>query len=110
MKFQARRFARQNLAVPVRFSWKDSRGVRHRGEGITRDISPAGVFLHARQLPPVGTPIGLSVQLPPLSDNIPSWTMHTKGHVVRVETDDASESGFAAMSEQLSLRVVDNYS
>jgi hypothetical protein len=111
MKFQARRFVRHRLEVPVRCSWTDRWGARHRAEGKTRDISPGGVFLFARSCPPAGTPVGLSIILPPLSENIPSWKMQTRGRVVRVEPTGSrgSLSGFAAISDKLSLRVIENY-
>jgi hypothetical protein len=111
MKFQARRFVRHRLEVPVRFSWIDRHGARHRAEGKTRDISPGGVFLSARACPPAGTPVGLSIFLPPLSEHIPSWKMQTKGRVVRVEPSGSKGrlGGFAAISDKISVRVLDNY-
>jgi len=111
MKFQARRFVRHRLDVPVRFSWTDRHGMRHRGEGRTRDISPGGVFLFATHCPPPGVAVGLSVILPPLSENIPSWKMQTRGRVVRVEPTGAKSRlpGFAAISDKLSVRVIENY-
>jgi hypothetical protein len=111
MDYQPRRYVRQRLAVPVHFSWRDRRGTRHRGEGTTRDISPGGVFLFARNCPPPGAAVGFSVELPPLGENIPNWKMHARGRVVRVESahEESGLAGFAAMSEQLSVRVMESY-
>jgi len=106
MKFHPRKFVRQPLEVPVTFSWKDRKGVRHRQRGATRDISPGGMYLFAPAYPPVGVTVGLTALLPPLSDEAPRWRLLAHGRVVRVEPSPGGKglTGFAATSEQLVVR------
>jgi len=106
MRFQPRKFVRHRLEVPVTFSWKDRKGIRHRQRGATRDISPGGMFLFTPAHPPVGVTVGLNALLPPLSPEAPRWRLLAHGRVVRVELPHGEKSlaGFAATSEQLVVR------
>jgi len=106
MRFQPRKFVRHHLEVPVTFSWKDRKGIRHRHRGATRDISPGGMFLFAPIYPPLGATVGLDAVLPPLSPVAPRWRLVAHGRVVRVEPPPGRKGlgGFAATSEELVVR------
>ncbi len=107
MSFQSRKFPRIRLKVPVVFSWRDEQGNRRRARGYTRDLSPEGVFLLSPRCPPPGTKIGLEAFLPPLSELAPTWLMEAHGQVVRVEPNGDGPTGFAAASDHMVLRVVE---
>lgn len=104
-----RKFVRIRLRVPVTFSWRDESGSRRRARGYTRDLSPGGMYLIAPRCPPQGTVVGLEAYLPPLSDLAPYWLMQARGRVVRVESETNSEglAGFAAVSEEVVLKAVE---
>ncbi len=107
-----RAFVRTALRVPVVFTWKDARGAAVKARGKTRDLSPAGMFLFAAQVPPVGAQIEITALLPPMSDAAPGWELHTRGRVVRVEPPRIPQAshGFALASEQPVLRVAERNS
>lgn len=76
------------------FSWELPDGNSIEGEGHTRDISPAGVFVLTNFLPPLAAAVKLEVVLPSLRDEHSGACLHTVGHVVRAE-----EIGFAVVAE-----------
>jgi hypothetical protein len=108
MALQPRQHVRYPVEVPVIFSWKDQKGVRHQQRGSTRDISPGGMYLFSSTSPPVGAEIGLDALLPPLSVHAPHWRMLAHGRVVRVERPQSGgkPGGFAAVSERVIVRAV----
>lgn len=110
MNFQPRSYTRQRLEVPVIISWKDRHGTRRKARAHTRDISPAGMFLVSTSHPPVGAEVGLEALLPPLSELAPRWRMLVQGKVVRVQQPNncARPAGFAAASDQVTVRAVEN--
>ena len=109
MSYVPRKHTRFRLKVPVTFSWRDERGSRRRARGYTRDLGPGGMYLTAPRCPPPGTAVGLEAYLPPLSPIAPYWLMQARGRVVRVESEPNSEglAGFAAVSEEVTLKAVE---
>lgn len=85
---------RYQLKAFVTFSWEHSDGGRIQGEGYTRDISPAGVFVLTSDPLPQGTTVKLEVILPSLREKQSGASLRTQGRVVRSE-----EVGFAAVAE-----------
>src|SRR5271170_6538485 len=79
---------RYPIQVPVRFSWSVRNGAMlarygamRQGKGRSRDISEGGAFVFARNLPPVGASISLSIQF--LSAGSRFLRMEVTGEVVR---------------------------
>jgi len=85
---------RYQLKTAVKFSWESPQNGICRGEGVTRDISPSGVFVLTDERLPLGTTVKLEVTLPS-PRNAPSGAfLRTRGHIVRAE-----QLGFAAVAE-----------
>ena len=62
--------------------------------GVTRDISPSGVFVLTHNRLPLGTTVKLEVVLPSSRKEASGASLRTRGHVVRSE-----QLGFAAVAE-----------
>lgn len=99
-----RNHSRYELAVPVTFQWKGDRGVRHRGEGYTRDVSKHGVFVLTNSCPPAESELRIEVHLPPLKRCGAPVQMRGRAQVVRIEAGPRIHScGFAAKVENFTL-------
>jgi len=96
-----RRSNRFDLRTPVSFLWKGLDGIRHRGEGLVRDISELGIFVFADGPPPAGSTVQFEVCFP--STSVKRAEIRARGRVVRVETVDESRAqfGFAAATQTL---------
>jgi PilZ domain-containing protein len=91
---EMRQNKRYPLRASVRFAWEQKVGSTRHGEGYTRDISAAGVFvLTTNRLPP-GTPVKMEVILPPVSEKRVGASLRTHARVVRSE-----KTGFAAAAD-----------
>lgn len=89
--------SRYELIVPVTFQWKGDRGVRHRAEGYTRDVSKHGVFVLTNSCPPAESVLRIEVHLPPLKRSGSPVQMRGRAQVVRIEAGNGIGShGFAA--------------
>jgi len=98
---ELRHAKRYPLAAPVTFWWPISQSWFRAGLGTTRDISSDGVMITARECPPVGEHIHLTVLLPQPEEGGHAAKLHGEGVVVRVQSYESmplSErtSGFAA--------------
>ncbi len=98
---ELRHARRYPLAAPVTFWWPTSQGWVRAGLGTTRDISSDGVMVTARECPPVGVHIQLTVLFPRREASGHAVKLHGEGVVVRVQSYESmplSErtSGFAA--------------
>jgi hypothetical protein len=91
---EMRQNKRYRLKASVKFSWEHEDGSTMRGEGYTRDISPAGVFVLTNDRLQSSTPVKLEVVLPSLSENRSGVLLRTQGRVVRSE-----QLGFAAAAK-----------
>ena len=91
---ELRQHKRYRLAALVNFEWESNGGTIHRGEGHTRDLSPAGVFVIAMHSLSVGTPVRLEVDLPGLRAEKSGPRLKTQAHVIRAE-----RRGFAAIAD-----------
>jgi PilZ domain len=56
-----RQHERYDLEAPLSFSWNGPRGVRHRLQGLLRNMSGGGVFVSTSESPPEGTRIQFSM-------------------------------------------------
>jgi hypothetical protein len=91
---ELRQNKRYRLKASVAFSWELLDGDSIQGEGHTRDISPAGVFVLTGFRPPLGASVKLEVVLPSLREEHSGASLRTYGHVVRAE-----EIGFAVVAD-----------
>ena len=76
------------------FSWANTDGNTMRGEGYTRDISPAGIYVWTSDPLPSSTAVKLEVSLPSLNEKRNGASLRTQGRVVRSE-----EIGFAVAAD-----------
>ena len=90
---ELRQNKRYRLGAPVSFFWESREGAIGAGEGHTRDISVAGVFILTAGLIPEGSVVRMEVTLPPLHAKGQRVRLRTQGRVVRTE-----DNGFAAIA------------
>ena len=88
-----RQHRRYRLSAPVSFSWESREGAVGAGEGHTRDISIAGVFVLTPDLIPEGSLVRMDVNLPPVTAKSQPVYLRSQGRVTRVE-----DNGFAAIA------------
>lgn len=91
---ELRQNKRYRLKASVVFSWANTDGNTMRGEGYTRDISPAGVYVLTSDRLPSSTAVKLEVTLPSLNEKRNGASLRTQGRVVRSE-----EIGFAVAAD-----------
>src|SRR5437588_3058697 len=82
---ELRQNKRYRLRASVAFSWANTDGNTMRGEGYTRDISPAGVYVLTSDRLPSSTTVKLEVTLPSLNEKRNGASLRTQGRVVRSE-------------------------
>ena len=90
---ELRQHRRYQLSAPVSFSWESREGAVGTGEGHTRDISIAGVFVLTPGLIPEGSLVRIDVNLPPVTAKSQPVHLRSQGRVTRVE-----DNGFAAIA------------
>jgi hypothetical protein len=97
----ARSVTRFRLSAPAVFQWVDSQAAQKKGEGITRDISGAGIFLWSEQCPPCGSEVVCEVFLPRLKPGTKGIQMKSRGRIMRLETPEKGHhrAGFAVALE-----------
>ena len=97
---EKRKRIRYRLDAPVLFYWESAERKRLQGEGITRDISVAGIFIVSPTCPPVDAYVEFEVVLPSLAGI--KTVVHIKGEagVMRVDhpVGGKGENGFAIAS------------
>jgi PilZ domain len=100
-----RQHERCELEVPLRFFWKDFGAVRHRAEGVVRNISGRGVFISAHALPPLGAHVRFYLFFRNFHAGS-RLVMRTTARVVRLESPTGANTltGFAAVLETYTLR------
>lgn len=94
---ELRKIKRYYVQAPAVFFWKDSDGRAQTGEGTTRDISTAAVFVKSRDCPSAGDQLRLKVLLPSLSGR-PGVRLHGEGIVLRVDRAESGAVGFALIT------------
>ena len=90
---ELRQNKRYRLRAPVSFTWESRDGAVGAGEGHTRDISVAGVFILTPGLIPESSVVRMEVNLPPLHAKGQRVRLRTQGRVIRTE-----DNGFAAIA------------
>lgn len=93
------------MTTAVIFRWKGPGNERFQGEGVTRDMSVAGIFVLTATCPPANASVQMEVLLP-ISDGASRARMKSDMRVLRVEHDIAGNkrSGFSALGTGFSLR------
>ena len=94
---------RYQLSVSSTFSWEGVGSNRMFGDGVSRDISIAGVYIFTSMCPPVGARVQLEIFVCPTADA--PWKalrIKTGATVLRVE-HQVNGSGFAAGDLDLEL-------
>src|SRR5450759_2795419 len=88
------------MRVPVIFRWKGSRSIHFQGEGSTRDISVAGVYVLTATCPSVNSIMQMEVVLPRLH-GAAKTRIKADMKVLRIEHDIAGEGrcGFSAVGK-----------
>ena len=102
---ERRKSTRYRVKIPVMFSWTKSWRQRSRTEGIVRDISTSGVYVHVGDCPPVHSSIVLEVAFPTRYGGS-NCTIKARMKVLRVDKDPSGDglSGFAAAGKEFSVR------
>jgi hypothetical protein len=102
---ERRKEIRYRMSAAVIFRWKGPDNERFQGEGVTRDMSVAGVFVLTATCPPANAEVQIEVLLP-LSGGVSNARMKSEMAVLRVEHDIAENrrSGFSAVGSGFSLR------
>lgn len=93
------------MSTRVIFRWKGPHNERFQGEGVTRDMSVAGIFVLSGTCPPANAAIQMEVLLP-ISEGASKARMESEMTVLRVEHDVAENirGGFSAVGPGFSLR------
>ena len=101
-----RKHNRYRLEVPVIFSWLDERQARHKGVGLTRDLSTHGAFVLTATPPPLKANIELKVFCPRIGKAAPPMRLRGEGKVLRVEAVEHphARAGFAVAAKAFALR------
>ena|SRR5579863_4611967 len=102
---ERRKHVRYPVRVPAFFNWKKSGGAVFRGEGITRDISLRGAYVHSAICPSMDTVIELEIPLP-RSQPGPNLLIVGKARIQRVECSlkKKRDRGFSAVGSAFVVR------
>jgi len=95
---------RYGVQALVNFEWTDE-GVHRRGQGITRDISPKGMFIYSDTKPPAKADVYVDISFQGPGFRVGNLQMSARGLVIRVElgTGPGSFGGFAILNRSYDL-------
>lgn len=101
---ERREHIRYGVRALVDFEWTD-KGVLRREQGITRDISPKGMFIYSVIKPPVKADLRVDVSFRDVTPTPTNLQLTAKGLVIRVEpeTNPGSQQGFAILNRSCEL-------
>ncbi len=101
---ERREQARYGVKALVNFEWMDE-GVLRKGQGVTRDISPKGMFIYSDAKPPVKGDLRLDVSFQDIVFMPRDLQMRARGLVIRVEpaSGPGSFEGFAVLNRSYDL-------
>lgn len=95
-QMERRRATRYAVSAPALYRWERADGTLQEAQGTTLDICDRGVYVLAKQLPPLGAHLRLDVHLPPVSETARSVQLQGEGTVLRTSGQGPMGSGFAA--------------
>jgi hypothetical protein len=100
-----RQQTRYGVRALVNFEWMDE-DVPRRGQGITRDISPKGMFIYSEAKPPAKADVRVDVSFQDFPSTAKDLQMSARGVVIRVEptTGPGSMEGFAILNRSYDLQ------
>jgi hypothetical protein len=89
----------------VDFEWLDGEGVRQQGRGLTRDISPKGLFIYSDSQPPAKADLQVEVFFASVTGANTNLQLRTKALVLRGEpaTRQGERHGFALLNRSCKL-------
>ena len=103
----SRKYARYARILPVTLDWLGTDGRPILAEGLMRDISGGGMFVHSNRCPAVGTVVHYHVLLPAARRMGPIVHIVGPGKIVRLETlgVGARWQGVAVRFKEQKIRV-----
>jgi hypothetical protein len=98
---ERRQHNRYSVHARVNFKWQED-GILNIGSGLTRDISPNGMFVYSDSVPPEKADIELDISFANANTNL---HMSATALVIRVEGAASPEghSGFAVLNRSYAL-------
>jgi len=87
---------RYQITGMVSFKWQSADGCFYEGIGIARDIGKGGVFIESDSIPPVGSPLTITVTLPGGSKPNVTLQLSGSGYVLHLQREPYPASGFGA--------------
>ena len=100
-----RNAVRYSLSARTVFTWRDASGNLQESRGITRNVSQKGAYILAPRCPASGSPLSMSIFLPPLGSETRTLCIETEGQVVRTDAEVEGSVGFAVSSHRVNLCV-----
>ena len=100
---ERRELIRYGVQALVNFEWMDEEVLR-RGQGVTRDISPKGMFIYSEAKPPAKSDLRVDISFHD-DTTAKDVQMKARGLVIRVEpsTGPGSFEGFAILNRSYDL-------
>ena len=91
---------RFGVHAAVDFEWLDEEGVRQQGRGLTRDISPKGLFIYSDSQPPAKADLQVEVFVASINGANTNLRLRTRALVLRGEPDmeRGGRRGFAVLN------------
>ena len=96
---ERREHTRYGVRALVEFEWTDA-GVSRSGRGLTRDISPKGMFIYSDVSPPVKADLHVEVSFQSVGATR-NLRLRENGLVLRVERE--KQEGFAILNRSYEL-------
>lgn len=102
---ERRQQVRFQIHAVVEFEWFDGEGVRHRGRGLTRDISSKGLFILSDSRPPTKVDLQAEVFFGSISGSDTNLQLRTRAVVIRMESASriGAHDGFAVLNKSYKL-------
>ena len=101
---ERRRNNRRQISAPVFFFWKPQNGPPQSSDGMTRDVNSNGVYVNARETPPVGELVQMDILLPNPVRGVSEMHLTGEGLVLRVVPDSGSSVDDSGCGFAVSMR------
>lgn len=98
---------RYAIRADVVVNWVAKNGMAQQSRGYTRDVSPGGAYIFAREFPAAGHAVQITILLPTFGGESREPRVTVNGHVLRIDKPPlAGESGFSVCSQRVSVCAV----